>query len=680
MRTLALLFTCAVCSAVFAQPDTLWTKTFGGDEDDICYSAYQTNDHGFILAGYYSHGSLFDPRDFYVVKLDAAGELEWQRTYGDTYTRSCYTMHPVGDDGYILAGTSNYWLDFDNTDIWLLRINAQGDSLWSRQFGAATAWEQCYDVKPTPDGGFILAGYAAVFQNSGADIWIIKTSAQGSVQWQDRFYDPRGNAVCNEILLQDDGYLFVGYSYNAADESQYALVMKTNLDGDSLWYRQLEAGYCASICEDGSGGFMLAGSVENANSSWDARLTNIDAEGNTNWSRTYVGPGYDYVEGIKRAPDGGYLLVGSSSSFGEVFGDAWVLKVDADGDSLWSMALGGILGDWFYSIEVLDDGGLLFAGSYGVGQRYDFYVVRTEPYLLADPEEIEFGDQFVSLDTVRQVVLRNLSDESVALDAVASNHDEFTVNGFAPGMLLPGDSVVFSVRFAPQSSGLYRDTLLITTQPSYCSKTIPVSGTGVEFHVSCDPENPVLTAVVGESDSLVITIINEGQFDAIIDTVYFNSNSDIFTVSPCHAELPANGQAEFQIVFTPLEAGIRLGEMYFMHDVFPGSFSLYVHGEATISSTNHPGVSLPDHYYLGAIYPNPFNQAAELTFGLPQLSPVTLAVYDITGRLVKTITEDTYTAGVHTVRFDGGNLSSGLYFCTMHSGAFASSRKMVLLK
>ena len=105
MKRLVLLLTFAACSVVYAQPDTLWTRTFGGPYSDYCYSVRQTQDQGFILAGYTTYES-FGPEDFYLVKTNAAGELQWEQTYGGAALDVCWQIRTVPTGGFILAGSS----------------------------------------------------------------------------------------------------------------------------------------------------------------------------------------------------------------------------------------------------------------------------------------------------------------------------------------------------------------------------------------------------------------------------------------------------------------------------------------------------------------------------------------------------------------------------------------------
>ena len=126
----AILF---IANTAVAQPDSLWSRTFGGSSSDYCYSVQQTTDGGYILGGYtQSFGESWG--DFWLVKTDENGDSLWSRTFGRSYADRCYSVQQTTDGGYVLGGRTHLH-GIDDVDFWLVKTDANGDSLWSRTFG-----------------------------------------------------------------------------------------------------------------------------------------------------------------------------------------------------------------------------------------------------------------------------------------------------------------------------------------------------------------------------------------------------------------------------------------------------------------------------------------------------------------------------------------------------------------
>jgi hypothetical protein len=325
--------------------------------------------------------------DFWLVKTDCDGITEWSRTFGRVGREDvCYDMHQTVDGGYVLAGRTDYF-GTGNKDFWLVKTNANGDSLWSRTFGD-DYWDQCNAVRQTTDGGYVLAGNGYVpsppFGN-GSDFRLVKTDANGYFPWT-RTYGGNDDEYCNDVdEMADGGYLVAGstLSFGAFGSYDFWLV-RTNAAGDSLWSRTFGGNgdeSCNDFVPTQDGGFLLGGYTTSFGAgSADFWLVRTDANGDSLWSRTFGGSGADYCNAICRTADGGYVLAGSTTSFGPVGYDFWLVKVDANGDSLWSRTFGGHRSDDCYAVEQTTDGGYALAGSAVIcdeGCWWDFSLVKT---------------------------------------------------------------------------------------------------------------------------------------------------------------------------------------------------------------------------------------------------------------------------------------------------------------
>jgi hypothetical protein len=209
--------------------DTLWTRTYGGTGDEQGNSVQQTFDGGYVVAGYansFGAGSY----DVYLVKTDAAGDTQWTRTYGGTGIDVANSVQQTSDSGYIIVGYSNSFGAHNNL-VYLIKTNAAGDTVWTRTYGGAGNENIANSVRQTPDGGYIVAGYTNSFGAGNYDVYLIKTDAAGDTIWT-RTY---GGADVDEgecvRPTTDGGYIIAGEtnSYGAGNGDVY--LIKTDVSG-----------------------------------------------------------------------------------------------------------------------------------------------------------------------------------------------------------------------------------------------------------------------------------------------------------------------------------------------------------------------------------------------------------------------------------------------------------------
>ena len=188
--------------------DTVWTRTFGDIDEDYAYSVKQTTDGGFIIAGYSRYSGI---GDMYVIKLDALGELEWQRNYvGDV----AYSVAQTSDGGYVIAG----WIDYYDFDVRIIKIDAAGDTVWSRIFGGYEE-DEGYSVAATSDGGCVVAGYTNSFGAGADDVYLLRLNSTGDTVWTRTFGDEDDEEGYCVAQTSDGGYVIAGYiEYYGSDE------------------------------------------------------------------------------------------------------------------------------------------------------------------------------------------------------------------------------------------------------------------------------------------------------------------------------------------------------------------------------------------------------------------------------------------------------------------------------
>ncbi len=211
--------------------DTLWTKTFGGDDSDWGYCVQQTADDGYIITGETeSFGA--GVQDVYLIKTDSLGDTAWTKTFGGLHIDRGWSVQQTTDSGYIIAGeTSSFHPRYD---VYLIKTDAWGDTVWTKTFGESAVWDNYgYDVQQTTDGGYIVTGTFSC----GAtwyDVCLIKTDSLGDTTWVKLFggnYNDCGYAVQQTA---DSGYIITGYIEPSNPGYADVYLIKTNSLGDTL--------------------------------------------------------------------------------------------------------------------------------------------------------------------------------------------------------------------------------------------------------------------------------------------------------------------------------------------------------------------------------------------------------------------------------------------------------------
>ncbi|MCF7810593.1 T9SS type A sorting domain-containing protein [bacterium] len=327
------LFLFTLTSTIHAQPESLWSRTYSSYGD--CFSVINTAEGGYTLAGY-SGG------DMGLVKTNEDGDSLWSRTFGGQPSDGCKSIIQTTDGGYALAGYTQSF-GAGEADMWLVKTNEDGDSLWSKTFGGED-YESCNSIIQTTDGGYALAGYTRSFGAGERDMWLVKTNSDGDSLWSRTFGGDTTDVCTSIIQTADGGYALAGYttSFGAGEDDMW--MVKINAEGDLLWSRAFggeDTDFCCSITQTTDGDFVLAGRTYTriyGPRQSDFLLVKTSEDGELLWAQNFGGYGSEWCSSMIQTADGGYALAGGIDATGTGVWQStiWLLKANADGDSLWS--------------------------------------------------------------------------------------------------------------------------------------------------------------------------------------------------------------------------------------------------------------------------------------------------------------------------------------------------------
>jgi hypothetical protein len=353
-----------------ANSELEWNKTFGGSDDDRGRDIIQTTDGSYIITGFSrsSDGDITDNAgsyDFWTLKIDGNGAIIWEKSFGFSGTDQSYTIKETSDGGFLLAGTidvtASGGLGNSKTsrkhaggDYWLVKIDANGNKLWSRYYGGNFT-DVIYDVEETANGDFILVGSSDsqdtdITNNRGSyDFWVVKINSVGTKIWQNNYGGTQIDEAFSITKTPENNFLIAGNSRSSDDQvsvnngSSDIWILQINSDGELLW----EKNYGGSSFENArqiipslNGGFYVAGSsrssdidLEKNNGNKDAWVFKINSSGDLEWQKSIGGSDLEEGNSITELNNGNLIIVGESwSSDADIsenkgFSDALIIKL-----------------------------------------------------------------------------------------------------------------------------------------------------------------------------------------------------------------------------------------------------------------------------------------------------------------------------------------------------------------
>lgn len=383
-------------------PDLQGQKALGGTDNDFGTNMQQTADGGYIAAGITAsfNGDVVGnngDEDMWIVKLDKRGNIQWQNALGGFGDEGAFSIQQTRDGGYIAAGQANSFNgdvtgNHGNLDFWVVKLNANGNLVWQKSLGGSDA-DAATTIQQTRDGGYIVGGNTnsndqqIVGSHGATDQWIVKLDASGNIQWSKTYGGSRNDFVYSIRQTSDGDYITAGNT-NSNDgditnvhDIVYGDFWITKLDrnGNLVWQKTYGGGdyeQANSIQLTSDGGYVAAGwsrsnndgDVTGNHGNYDMWVIKISSTGNLQWQKSFGGSNGDLGYSVYVTKDNGYVIGGgTSSNNGNVTGnhgleDFWIIKLNSTGNLQWQKTLGGSGFDEARSIVQTRDGGYASLG------------------------------------------------------------------------------------------------------------------------------------------------------------------------------------------------------------------------------------------------------------------------------------------------------------------------------
>jgi hypothetical protein len=367
-HTTLFLFIILSGSSLISTAQTYFQKVYvSSPHDQEGQDVLPTSDGGYMIAGYTTNSTQYDC-NVYLIKTDANGNMTSSKNYGGAKPDFPYHMIQTTDGNFFVIGYSQSYGGGD-MDVLLLKVDQAGDLIWQKTYGGFGN-DQGQDIIPTADGNYVIIGSS----NSGVgsqEMNLIKIDPAGGVIWSKYIGGSAHDYGHSVKQCSDGGYILLGHTFSYGVNGD-AYLVKTDGNGDYVWGKNFggaayDEGAYINVNGDGSFTFLIRDS-STVGQDVDIRVTKTDDQGNTIWSKTYGGTKKDTPKMIQPTSDGGYIVGGHSRSFGWINPDMWILKLNNAGDTTWTRHYGGVNNEHCYVVREQPDGSYIAVGktaSYG---------------------------------------------------------------------------------------------------------------------------------------------------------------------------------------------------------------------------------------------------------------------------------------------------------------------------
>ena len=386
-----------------------WIKSFGGTGEETAQAIIETADGGYAILGFTNStdGDIQDKslavNDYWLLKLDAEGNLQWNKTYGGSKDDKGQSLVQTQDGGYALTG---YAMSDDGDgsvnngfhDNWVLKLDALGTIEWEKSFGFS-GHDHSYDILQTDDGGYFFTGFlditsaradgnteksGTITRHGVGEFWATRINKIGDVEWRGYFGGTNNDRAHAVVQSKDNGFVMAGFSESddfdiSNTQGSYDFWMvKVDKNGNMIWERSFGGSgieIAHDIAKTNDNAYVVVGNTFSADGAIsvnkgasDIWLIKVDDAGSLVWEQSFGGSKFDAAQAVTQSKDGGFFVIGNSKSSdidanenaGE--NDIWIIKTDVEGNLVWQKSLGGSNLDFGFDVLESTDGSVLLVG------------------------------------------------------------------------------------------------------------------------------------------------------------------------------------------------------------------------------------------------------------------------------------------------------------------------------
>ncbi len=305
----------------------VWSKSYGGDEgNETGNSVIQTEDEGFIVVG---STLSFGPGggDVYLIKTNNEGDTMWSKTFGEEQNDGAESIIRTFDGCYVITGYTGGGTSNSDYDILLAKFDITGTVLWSKRYGGQDD-DYGKSVQQTSDGGYIIIGHGLGFGSGNWEVYLIKTDENGNILWTKTYGDVNADYSSDVQLTDDGGFILTGYYGGSTASEPGSFLIKTDAIGNIAWSK-LYGFTSKAVQKVSDGGFVITGIING-----NACLVKTNSTGDTIWTKTYGGSDPDDAYSVIQLNNGGFAMTGSFKSYPiNYYGDVYLIKTDSNGYS-----------------------------------------------------------------------------------------------------------------------------------------------------------------------------------------------------------------------------------------------------------------------------------------------------------------------------------------------------------
>ena len=623
--------------STFAQaPAVLWSHIYRANSG--ASSLHELPDGGFVLGGYDSPtGESY--RDMFIIRTNSLGDTLWTREIGESDRgESATRLCPTADGGFILTGSRGQDPPYDAyVDVYIVKTDASGQPEWGSTYGTTEGSENGGLIAPAFDGSYVAVGQ--IWTSSTAwDMWLFNVSSAGTMAWQNHLTWQDSDNPGGIAVTSGGGFAITGYSQSFDAEYDYDMfILRLDKFGNEMWARSYGSGQpydevANHICQTSDGGFLMCGHRQQSGADKQIYVVKTDASGNQEWTSELGGTYHDVGWCCIETVDGGYAV--SASWYIDGNWKVGLIKYNADGDTVWTAKWGNPAnGHTPYGLVQTADNGFAVGGLMSGGEMSAFLMkFAAEPSI----------DPYTFFD----------AGPDVPVDDAAPSMDTITIDE----QDLVGRSVIGVKAILDTLDHPAVDELTVTLSHDGLTSTLVAEGdaTGTNF-----------TGTVFADFS---PIMLGGGLAPYTGTYRPNENLSAFrgTNPNGHWILSVSDGVSGN------DGSLKAWSITLLTDI--------------VLDVEYPENSEPiAGYELSQCYPNPFNPATTIRYSLPRRSDVVIEIFNVLGQKVLTLVDETKPVGEYEVTWTGCDsrgyaVTTGVYLYRIQAGAFSETRKMVLLK